>query len=112
MTFAVQVGAIERSPVKDIDQLTEKKAKYKKKIPRALTAEQVIDLLSKLDSDPKAVAHNLPDIVRLFLATGERRGEALGALWQDFDAENKELAMTGNIIQVRGIGLVRNEGKS
>ncbi|HEX3785997.1 MAG TPA: tyrosine-type recombinase/integrase [Pseudonocardiaceae bacterium] len=112
LTFAVQAGAIERNPTKEIAQLTERRAKTKKKKPRALTGEQVIDFLAKLDADEEALLRDLPDLVRFFVATGERLGEALGAHWSDFDAEAKALTMTGNIIQVRGRGAVRNKGKS
>jgi integrase len=50
--------------------------------------------------------------VRFFIATGERRGEALGAHWADFDANAQTLTMSGNIVEVRGKGTIRNHGKS
>jgi integrase len=112
MTFAVQAGAVERNPAREVAPLTERRAKNKKQKPKALTADQVIDFLTKLDSDEEARTRDLPDLVRFFIATGERRGEALGALWSDFDQEAQSLTMTGNIVQVRGKGTVRNKGKS
>jgi integrase len=48
-----------------------------------------VDLPAKLDADEQARDKDLPDLVRFFLATGERTGEALGVHWQDFDADNK-----------------------
>jgi integrase len=51
-------------------------------------------------------------LVRLFAATGERTGEALGTNWTDFDEKAKVLNMTGNIIQPRGKGVIRNDGKT
>jgi integrase len=112
MTFAVQAGAVERNPAREIAPLTERRAKTKKRKARALTADEVIDVLAKLDADEEARTGDLPDLVRFFIATGERRGEALGAHWSDFDADAQNLTMTGNIVQVRGKGTVRNPGKS
>lgn len=65
-----------------------------------------------LDADEEARQRDLPDLVRFFIATGERRGEALGAHWRDFDEHAKTLTMTGNLVQVRGKGAVRNRGKT
>lgn len=69
-------------------------------------------MLGKLDTDDEARKRDLPDLVRFLVATGERRGEALGAHWSDFDAAAEALTMTGNLVEVRGRGKVRNEGKS
>jgi integrase len=41
--------------------------------------------------------------VRFLIATRERRGEALGAHWSDFDPAAESLTMTGNVVQVRGV---------
>lgn len=112
MTFAVAAGAIESNPTREIAQLSERRAKTKRKKARALSADEVADFLGKLDADEEALRGDLPDLVRVFIATGERRGEALGAQWADFDAVGKALTMTGNIIQARGKGTVRNPGKS
>lgn len=112
MTFSVQAGAIDRNPAKEIDKLVGKRAKAQKKAARALTKREVLDLLAKLDADAEAVRRDLPDLVRFFIATGERLGEAVGAHWSDFDRVSAAVSMTGNIIQVRGKGVVRNTGKS
>ncbi|QUG99583.1 site-specific integrase [Saccharopolyspora erythraea] len=111
-TFAMQAGAIEANPVKGIAPLAERRAKTKRKKARALDKEQLLDLLAKLDVDEEAHRWDLPDLVRFFIATGERRGEALGAHWEDFDPVAKKLRMSGNIIHARGKGTVRNPGKS
>jgi integrase len=112
MTFLVQEGVLERNPVSEIAPLVAKRAKTKRKAARSLTGEQVLNLLSKLDTDEEARRRDLPDLVRFFVATGERIGEALGAQWEDFDDEGQALVMAGNLIQARGVGVVRNEGKS
>lgn len=112
MTYAVQAGAVKANPAREIAPLTERRAKNKRKKARSLTAGEVADFLAKLDTDEEALLGDLPDLVRFFVATGERRGEALGAHWSDFDADTKTLTMSGNIIQARGMGVIRNAGKS
>lgn len=112
MTFAVQAGAIPSNPVREIAPLSERRAKHKRKKARALTGEEVLDLFEKLDQDEEARMRDLPDLVRFLVATGERRGEALGAHWSDFDSDAQQLTMSGNLVQVRGRGTMRNDGKS
>ena len=77
-----------------------------------MTAAEVFELLGKLDTDEAAMAADLPDLVRLFLATGERTGEALAADWEDFDADAKQLTMAGNVIRATGKGRIINRGKT
>lgn len=112
MVFAIQAGAVEKNPTKGIAALSERRAKVKRKKPRALTKDELDDLLAKLDADEEAEKRDLPDLVRFFIATGERAGEALGAHWEDFDDEAKKLRMSGNLIQARGKGAHRNDGKT
>jgi integrase len=110
--FAVRHGALDSNPVREVGRLESKKAKNQRTKPRALTAEQVIDLLGKLDSDEQARMDDLPDLVRLFLGTGERTGEALAAYWPDFNEAKRVLAMSGNAIRAKGRGLIVNRGKT
>lgn len=112
MSFAMQAGAVEHNPAKGIAPLSERRAKVKRKKPRALTKSELRDLLGKLDADEEAERRDLPDLVRFFIATGERIGEALGAHWEDFDPASKKLRMSGNLIRARGRGARRNDGKS
>lgn len=112
MIFAIDAGAVEENPTKGIAPLTERRAKTKHKKARSLAKKDLFDLLAKLDVDEEAQRRDLPDLVRFFIATGERSGEALDARWKDFDPKGKKLRMSGNIIQARGKGTVRNDGKS
>ncbi len=111
-TFAVRYGALDTNPVREVGRLESKKAKHQRIKPRALTADQVVDLLGKLDTDPQAIAADLPDLARLFLGTGERTGEALAACWPDFDEGKRLLTMAGNVIRAKGRGKVMNRGKT
>jgi integrase len=110
--FGVRVGAFETNPARDIGRIESKKARNRPAKPRAMSADEVFDLLGKLDADDAAVAADLPDLVRLFLATGERTGEALAADWEDFDPESKQLTMSGNVIRATGKGKILNRGKT
>ncbi|HYQ64880.1 site-specific integrase [Actinophytocola sp.] len=110
--FGVRAGAFETNPARDIGRIESKKARNRPARPRAMTADEVFDLLGKLDADEAAVAADLPDLVRLFLATGERTGEALAADWEDFDADAKQLTMSGNVIRATGRGKIINRGKT
>lgn len=111
-SLAVRHGAIDVNPVREISPLESKKAKHKRTPARALSGEQVIDLLTRLDADEQAVRDDLPDLVRFFLGTGERTGEALGAHWPDFDRDEKLIRMEGNVIRARGKGKIMNRGKT
>lgn len=110
--LAVRHGALESNPVREVGPLESKRAKNKPSHSRALSAEQVLDLLAKLDADEQAVRDDLPDLVRFFLGTGERTGEAVGAHWPDLDAESKLINMSGNVIRARGRGRIVNSGKT
>lgn len=112
LAYAVQHGALEANPAKEIGRLESRRAKHQPTKSRALTAAEVIDLLGKLDADERAVRDDLPDLVRLFLSTGERTGEALGAHWPDFDESAKVLEMSGNVIRAKGKGRIVNRGKT
>ena len=102
--FGVRVGAFETNPARDIGRIESKKARNKPAKPRAMTAAEVFELLGKLDTDDAARTADLPDLVRLFLGTGERTGEALAADWADFDPDAKQLTMAGNVIRATGKG--------
>jgi len=111
-TFGLRVGAFENNPARAIGRIESKKAKNKPQKARALTAGEVFELLGKLDADDEAKVADLPDLVRLFLGTGERTGEALAADWADFDRDAKQLTMAGNVIRATGKGKILNRGKT
>jgi integrase len=110
--FGVRVGAFETNPARNIGRIESKKARSKPQKARALKKDEVFELFAKLDADDKARAADLPDLVRLFVGTGERTGEALAADWMDFDNEAKELTMAGNVIRATGKGRILNRGKT
>jgi integrase len=106
--LAVRYGAIPHNPVRDVERIESRP----KKAPRALTVEERIELLAKLQDDDKARRHDLPDLVFFMLATGVRIGEALGVTWSQVDLEVGTVHITSTLIRVKGKGLLRKGTKS
>jgi integrase len=110
--FALSAGAMNANPVNEVGKFSSKKAKTKTKSPRSMTLEEVLQFLQDLDNDEQAIDDDLPDLVRYFLATGNRFGEAIGLDWPNFDRDRKGMQLNGNLIRAVGVGRKRNEGKS
>lgn len=130
---AVLNEAIPRNPVRELDRIEQPKGQRRAR-PRGLTLEERRALLAWLDgsSDDPAVLRkqkvarsaDLPDLVRFFLGTGLRIGEALatrrldvnlnGLAVRGVDGEQRVPVVTiaGNVTWVKGKGLVRHDGKS
>jgi hypothetical protein len=66
MGYAVRRGAISANPVREAERLTHAPQRQ----PRALTAAEREQWLSRLEWDRAAVAKDLPDLTRFMLATG------------------------------------------
>lgn len=128
---AVLHGAVPTNPTAFVEKIEERRGRQ----PRALTPEERRRLFAWLNgtSDDPATAraqeaarrHDLPDLLTLMVGTGLRIGEVLGLRWRDVDLEGVPMstadggmvlqpivAVTGNIVRVRGKGLVRNAGKT
>ncbi len=130
---AVPHEAIASNPVRELDRIEQPKGQRRSR-PRALILDERRGLLAWLDgtSDNPAVLRkqkvarsaDLPDLVRFFLGTGLRIGEALatprlgvnldGSPVHGADGEQRVPAVTiaGNVTWVKGKGLVRHDGKS
>lgn len=105
--FATQLGAIPRNPVPGAGAIEGggKKA-------RALTADERLDLLTRLDSDPRAARDDLPDLIRYTLGTGVRIGEACGLRWFRVDFDQGLVVHGDNLTYEIGKGLVLHEPKT
>ncbi len=75
----------------------------------ALTADQLRDLLTKIQSSSYCEERDLIDPITLLVATGLRRSELLGLQWTDIDERTGMLTVTGKVIRVAGEGLRRVE---
>lgn len=115
LEFAMRDGAVGQNVAKKSGKIETPKAERKRQKvegKRVLTAAQLLDLIRRAEADAKAVAAELPDILRLAAATGERTGEIFGAHWPMFDADAKVLRMGGNVIHPTGRGQMLNDGKT
>jgi len=106
--LAVRHGAIRTNPVRDLARLetTDRQS------VRALSEAELADFLAKLDADPVARRRDLPSLIRFLVGTGCRIGEALAVRWCDVDLDNGMVSINGNVVPVRGRGLVRHSGKT
>ncbi|MFD7653384.1 tyrosine recombinase XerC [Actinosynnema sp. NPDC059797] len=105
--LAVRHGALASNPVRDVAPL-----EGRKKRARALTLDELADLLDKLDSDEVAARHDLPDLARWYAGTGERTGEGLAVHWHHLDLNAGTVDWGGGLIRVRGQGQRINLGKT
>lgn len=130
LTLAVKHTAIPANPVKDMDHIEGQGSP-----PRALTLEERRYLrawLQGISENPVTRAaqvaarrQDLPDFIDFMLGTGVRIGEALAVRWCDIDLDGIPIAnpdgtlrlapiatVSGNIVRVKGQGLIRHPGKT
>lgn len=108
MGMAVRQGAIGHNPVRDMTRLERGRAPE----PRALAAEERLNLMQLLYGTDLAIRHDLGDLAFFMLATGVRIGEALALEWQHVDLEAGSVDIDGTLIRVKGEGLLRKPTKS
>ncbi|ATD70513.1 hypothetical protein CNO18_09715 [Gordonia sp. 1D] len=109
-------GAVPTSPVRDV------KVVSKRPTPRAMSIEEVRDLLVALRADERSVRADLPDLVSFLAATGVRIGEALAVRWADLDLARRrrggdghdprnggEVERAGLVIQAHGKGKAEDQ---
>lgn len=112
MDIPVRRDLIEYNPVSAVSRITGSAARA----PRALTGDEVLELLHLIDADELACRADLPDLLRVMLGTGMRIGEACGLRWCDVilgpTAEDSMIQITGNAVPVPGVGVVRHDGKT
>lgn len=116
--FAVRQGAMTSNPVKDIERLTSGPGKNVK----ALTLEQRMDLLERLDKFVETklydsmgrsrrhhsrVWQDLPDIVRAMFSTGARLSEILALTGDDIDYRAATVTLGHHIVREPGRGILR-----
>ena len=110
LQLAVMANVLGSNPVRDVQPLT---SKTQPKGAVGLTAEQLRDLLQKLQASKFCQDHDLIDPITLLIATGLRRSELLGLRWNDYDDAARTLAVAGKVVRVSGEGLQRvDETKS
>ena len=106
---ACRHGALRTDPTRTMSRLD---SQVMRRPVRALTAAERTALLATVDADERAVSRDLPDLFRFMLGTGCRVGEALAVRWCDVDLDIATVEINGNVVPVRGRGLVRHTGKT
>lgn len=109
MNYAVTHGALEFNPFRQTSRLEKRRRRER---TRALTLDERVQWLDQLESDPKAVRWDLPDLSRFMLATGVRIGEALAVDWSEVDLEDGLVAVDHTVVRVKGRGLIRKSTKT
>jgi integrase len=102
--LAVRYGVVPTNPVRDISRIRSVGGRVK---ARSLTVDECARWLAQLEADPVAVRRDLPDLTRLFLATGVRIGEAIAIGWDTIDLTRALVEIDHKIIRVKGQGLLR-----
>ncbi|WP_394378613.1 tyrosine recombinase XerC [Saccharopolyspora spinosa] len=105
--LAVRYKAMQVNPVRDMAPL-----EGRRKASRSLEAEEMKDLLQKLDSSEVAIRHDLPDLARWYAGTGFRTGKALAVHWHHLDLDAGTVDWAGNLIRAKGTGNMINDGKT
>lgn len=108
MGLCVRYGAITTNPVRDVDRIEHNA----KKLPRALSADEIRAVRAHLESHELAVRSDLPDLVMFMLGTGVRIGEALAVLGHQLDLDTGRVKITSTIVRVKGQGLISKTTKS
>ena len=88
MRKAYNAGLVRRNPCDAVEGITRPKQDPARKKERRITRDEAIGLARELEGEEKT---GKVVAVRLALATGIRRGEALGLMWKDVDLTSKRL---------------------
>jgi integrase len=129
--LAVLHGALVANPIKSVSRI---KSDRRPERPRALTPDERRDFFAwffATDGDEAtnrarelARQQELPEFLLLMVGTGLRIGEVCGLRWRDVELDGPSilrngvfepqpiLAVTGNVVRIKGRGLVRNAGKT
>ncbi len=106
--YAAQRDCLDRNPVRDTSRISSKPKKH----PKALTVAQVVDLRIWLTYDEVAIRRDIPDLVAFMLAVGMRISEACAVRWEHIDLEAGTCQIAGNVVRIKGQGLIVQEDDS
>jgi integrase len=131
LQLAVKHGALPVNPVPNLERIESERNVER---PRALTPDErraIFEWFYTEDDDEAANrarriarGRELPELLLLMVGTGLRIGEVCGLRWRDVELDGVSimrngvlepqpiLAVTGNVVRIKGKGLVRNSGKT
>lgn len=104
LQIAVLDDVLGANPVAQVSRI---ESEHKPKGAPSLEAIEMRELLEKLQASEWCQQMDLVDPITLFMATGLRRSELLGCLWDDFSERDGTLTVSGKIVRVSGKGLKR-----
>jgi integrase len=107
LTDAVLAGVIGANPVRELRRRRQRKTEVKG--APALGVDQVRALLATVAESEVCEQKDLRDPVILLAATGLRRSELLALRWEDIDLDGKVATVSGSVVRLKGVGLVRQE---
>ncbi|GGM70901.1 hypothetical protein GCM10012275_46700 [Longimycelium tulufanense] len=120
LQLAVRHDVLEHNPVRSMKRIRGKA----RRPAHAMENHELVDFLQKVDDDRLARRADLPDLIRFLFGTGVRYGEALAVRWREVNLTDEPITIeglkipprhvlvSGNIVYVEGVGLVRHEGKT
>ena len=97
LQLAVMATVLGSNPVRDISPIM---SKGKPKGARALTGDELRELLAKLRTSEFCQKYDLVDPITMLIATGLRRSELLGLRWADYDRAAATISVTGKVSRV------------
>jgi integrase len=96
LRFAIEDGALEFNAMRDVRSVRgATSTPGKRDTSRALTRDERQHLLQVADTDERAQALDVVDVVWFMAATGCRINEALGQRWEDVDLANGKVLIRG-----------------
>jgi integrase len=104
LQLAVMATVLGSNPVRDVSPIT---SKDRPKGARALTGDELRELLAKLRASDFCQKYDLADPITMLIATGLRRSELLGLLWSNYEQDAARISVTGKVARVTGKGLIR-----
>lgn len=99
--YAVRAGAARTNPVREVSPISRKNEGA-----TAIRHGAMPELLAAVRADEELIRLDLPDLIEFLAGTGARISEALAMQWDRVDLKAETIAITRNVVRVKGAGLV------
>lgn len=100
--MAARADAIRSNPVRDVAPIKGGGGKA----ARAIPLDDLPRLMEAVRGDEFLRKYDMVDLIEFLAATGCRIGEALALRWEDVDLQVGQVTIRGNVVRVRGRGLL------
>jgi integrase len=105
--LACRHNALSHNPMSDVGAI-----RTEARPATALTEPEARQVRAYLTYDERSVRRDIPDFVDIMLATSLRIGECAAIHWPDVDLQAGTLRVRGNVVRLRGRGLLVNQYES